>query len=286
MRILVIGGTGTVGSRLVARLREGGHEAMAAVRNPGPDGLMVDVAQPGDLRREAEGFEAAFLMTPLGPDEGEIGVAAVEALREAGVGKLVYLAIHNLEEMREIPHFATKIPVKQAVLGRSDGVVLGANFFFQNDLMALPAITGPGIYPLPIGTTGVYNVDAGDIAAAAARAITRSDWDGKAVPVCGTECLTGPDLARNWGEALGREVHYAGDDVEPFVAQMRERVPGMSDWMAEDFAIMMRVTQERGCPASESDIDASAAIIGHPPVRHAEFVQETLRDDANGLKTS
>lgn len=278
MQILVIGGTGKVGSRTVANLRAMGHEAVPAARNPGPDGLAMDVAEIDGHAAELKRFDAAFLITPLGPDEPEIGVNAVRVLRDAGIERIVFLGIHNVEAMREIPHFETKIPIKQAVLENGGGTVLEANFFFQNDLMALPALTGPGIYPLPIGDAGVWSVDVADIASAAARALTMDDWAGKAVPVCGPARQTGPSCAANWGAALGREVHYGGNAVEPFIGQMRANIPDLTDWMANDFAIMMEVTQTKGCPASEADRKASEAIVGASLTTHEQFIERTMRE--------
>ncbi len=278
MRVLVTGGTGKIGTRLVANLKQLGHEAVPAARHVGEDGAALDLRDAEAVRKAAEGFDAAFLNTPLGPDEGEVGVAAVRAMRAAGVGKIVYLAIHNLESMQEIPHFATKLPVKRAVLEQKGDVVLQPNFFYQNDRMALPAITGPGIYPLPVGHVGVWSVDVGDIAEAAARALTCSDWDGKAVPLCGPERLTGPGMAQVWSDTLGTKVHYGGDDVAPFVAQMRANVPDMSDWMANDFTIMMEVTQEKGCVATPEEVRASETIVGRPLTRYADFVAATVKE--------
>lgn len=279
MRILVIGGTGNVGTRTVANLRASGHQAVPAARGAGSDGIAMDVARIEEYASALDGFDAAFLITPLGPDEAEIGVNVVKVLRKAGVGRIVHLGIHNVETMREIPHFECKIPIKQAVLERASDMVLEANFFFQNDLMAMPALTGPGIYPLPIGSTGVWSVDAADIAAAAARALTMDNWAGKAVPICGPRKLTGPDCAANWGDALGREIHYGGDAIEPFIGQMRANIPDMSDWMAEDFAMMMKVTQQKGCPATSEEIAASKQIVGRKLTTHAEFIAHTLSED-------
>jgi uncharacterized protein YbjT (DUF2867 family) len=278
MRVLVIGGTGNVGSRTIACLREAGHEAIVAARNPGPGGMALDLARIGEAGARLEGHDAAFLITPLGPDESEIGVAAVHALRKAGVPRIVHLGIHNVEAMRAIPHFECKIPIRQAVLDRGSDVVLEANFFFQNDLMTLPALTGPGVYPLPIGSAGVWSVDADDIARAAARALTCDDWAGRAVPVCGPERMTGPACAANWGAALGRDIHYGGDAIEPFIGQMRASIPDLSEWMAEDFAIMMQVMQARGCPASADDLAASEGIVGAPLTTHTQFTTRTLTE--------
>lgn len=274
MRILAIGGTGQVGSPVVAELRAAGVETVVAARRPPPGGIGLDLRDADAVERAGAGFTHAFLATPLGPDEAAVGVAAVEALRRAGVGKIVHLGIMNVEAMREIPHFETKIPIRDAVLADGRGVVVSANFFFQNDLLVRPAILGAGVYPLPIGTAGVWSVDVADIGRAAARALMRDDWNGRAVPVCGPEKLTGPGLAQAWSAALGRDIHYAGDAVEPFIAAMRATIPGFGEWEAADFATMMRVTQRHGCPATPDDRAAAEEIIGRPPRRHADFVAE------------
>lgn len=274
MRALVIGGTGKVGRNVVAALPGHGVEPVVASRDPGPHGIPLDLRDADAVARAAKGFDVAFLTTPLGPDETAVGVAAVAALRRAGVGKIVYLGIMNLDAMHEIPHFETKIPVRDAVLADGRGVMIAANFFFQNDALMLPAIRFGGIYPMPVGSAGVFSVDVADIAAAAARAMVRDDWDGTAVPLCGEERLTGPSMAATWSAALGRPVVYPGDDVGPFLAALSDRMPDWNDWIANDFRSMMVVTQRHGCPASVDDIAASAAIIGRRPRRYADFVAE------------
>ncbi len=278
MRILVFGGTGKIGRNLVANLAAAGAEAVPAARQAGAGGIDLDLADAEAVARAAHGFDAAYLMTPIGPEETAIGLAAHEALVAAGLEKIVYLAIHNLEMLRRIPHFEAKIPIKQAVLARPRAVVLEPNFFFQNDLMVRSAITGPGIYPLPVGSSGVWSIDVADIARAACRALMQDDWDGTAVPLCGSERLTGPVLAANWSAALGRPVVYAGDGIDPFIGGMRASGIRMSDWMEEDFRLMMQVTQELGCPATAQDIAASTAIIGRAPRTHAAFAAATVEE--------
>jgi uncharacterized protein YbjT (DUF2867 family) len=277
-RILVIGGTGKVGSRLMATLRERGAEPVALSRRGGDGGIALDIAEAGALEAAARGFDGALLTTPLGPDEGAIGVAAVAALRRAGVRRITYIAAANLEAMQAIPHFATKIPVKAAVLDGRGGTVLEPNFFFQNDSLALPAITGPGLYPLPIGDAGVWSIDTADIAEAAAHALLDDAGLGEAVPLCGPERLTGSDYAAHWAEALGRPVIYPGDDIAPFIGAMRASIPGFGEWEARDFTLMMEVTQAMGCPATPADHAATAAILGRRPRTHREFIADVLKE--------
>lgn len=280
LRVLVIGGTGKIGTHLVTRLRTAGVEAVPASRHPDHDGVALDLGDTGSVQTAARGFDAAYLTTPLGPDEGEIGTAAVAALRRAGVRKIVYLAIHNLEAMRAIPHFENKIPVKQAALSEPSGVVLQPNFFYQNDLMALPAIMNMGVYPLPIGSAGVWSIDVADIARAAANALIKDDWNGQAVPLCGPDRLTGPIIADHWSAATGRQVVYPGDEIAPFIVTMRRFIPDFTEWMANDFTAMMDVTQRFGCPTTDADRTATEAIVGQKLIRHTEFIATTLKEKA------
>ena len=272
MKALVIGGTGKVGRVVVADLRAAGHDADAAARRGGD--VTLDMRDQQAVETAARDYDAAFFITPLGPDETDVGLAIHAALVAAGIKRIGYLAIHNLDAMRAIPHFDTKRPIRDAVLARSGGVVIAPNFFFQNDLMVLEPIKFAGVYPLPVGETGVFSVDAGDIGSAGARVLMSDEWDGTMVPVCGTERLTGPVIAANWATALGRPVHYAGNDTASFVAALSVRIPDFGEWERNDFTMMMKVTQEMGCLATEADIALSSAVIGRKPRTHLDFARK------------
>ncbi|MGL4541308.1 MAG: SDR family oxidoreductase [Polymorphobacter sp.] len=274
MSILVIGGTGKTGSATLRALHRQGAVAVAAARRAGPGVVGIDINHPDMIEAAARGHAAAYLLTPLGPDESAIGVAAVAALRRAGVRKIVYLAIMNLETMRAIPHFASKIAIRDAVLSDGRSVVLEANFFMDNDAMLLPAIIHGGVYPLPVGDVGVWSIAAADIGEAAANALFKDDWNGQAVPLCGSERLTGAELAASWSAAAGRPVVYGGDDTAPFLA-----ATGMPDgWMRDDLRIMFEVTQQLGCIATPAQVAASAAIIGRLALGHREFASTLYQE--------
>lgn len=281
--ILLVGGTGRVGSGVAAALDEAG--AGYAVGSSRPDAARgrfaevrhADMRRPNTLPAALDGIDAAFLVTPLGPDETDCGMAFLDAAEAAGVRKVVYVAIMNIEAMTEIPHFATKLPVRERLLGGGRHVSVDANFFMQNDQIVAPVI-GAGIYPLPIGSAGVSSVDARDVSAVCARALTSDAMDGRALPVCGETVVTGPSAADAYAEALGRPVIYPGDDTGPFLQQMGANMPPMpkpvAEWVREDFRLMMEVTQAKGCVATDEQLAACRDALGRAPRAYDAFVGE------------
>lgn len=277
---LVVGATGRVGGIVFDLLETDGRKPIAMSHRPDVARDRLPRVREGDMRRPEtlpgalDDIETAFLVTPLGPDETEAGLRFLDAAEEAGVAKIVYVAIMNIEAMRDIPHFATKIPVRERLLAGQGHVVLDANFFMQNDLLAAPALKA-GVYPLPIGSTGVYSVDARDVGQAAFRAMTRSDWDGRAVPVCGSDRVTGPSAAELYARTADRPFAYPGDAIDPFIEGIRHAMP-MDEWIENDLRKMMQVTQRKGCPADAYAIEACTELLGRPPRRYEDFVRETV----------
>ena len=281
--LLIVGATGRVGGA-VADILSGEERAFAVMssrpdtaRERYPDVRHGDMRQPETLPAALEGIDAAFLVTPLGPDETACGMAFLDAAEAAGVRKVVYVAIMNIEQMAEIPHFATKLPVRARLLSGGPHVVADANFFMQNDDMVAPAIAS-GAYALPIGEAGVSSVDVRDVAAVCVRALTGDALDEQAVPVCGETVVTGPSAAEAYAAALGRPVIYPGDDTAPFLAGMAAMMPPLpppvADWVKEDFRLMMEVTQAKGCVANEAQREACRAALGRAPRSYAAYAEE------------
>jgi uncharacterized protein YbjT (DUF2867 family) len=278
MKVLVVGGTGTVGTAVVAQLRASGVEprvmsrsaAKAAALPAGTVHVAGDLAQPASLPAAFTGVDGVFLLAPVGSDEAAQSLAGVDAAKAAGARHIVYLSVVMPPGSEVIPHFASKIPVEQAV--QASGIpwtILRPNNFFQNDLWFRDAITTYGVYPQPIGPRGLNRVDVRDIAEAAANAFTRGV--GGVVPLNGPRGLTGDDTARVYSEILRRPVRYGGDDLDLWAKQASAMMP---PWMVQDMRIMYDYFIRKGAHASGTDFAAQQNLLGHAPRPFEAFVQE------------
>ncbi|HLF55888.1 MAG TPA: NAD(P)H-binding protein [Thermoanaerobaculia bacterium] len=280
MKILVTGGTGTVGKHLVAELVARGARVAVATREAGraaalPAGARAEVGDLGDpavLRRALDGQEALFLLSALRPDEASWTLRAIAGAREAGVRRVVYLSVTGADRSPWIPHFGAKVAGERALAASElEWTVLRPNSFLQNDLRYRELLLGPGVYPQPIGSIGAARVDVRDVAAAAATALTTEGHAGATYEIAGPETQTGADIARVWSEALGREIVYGGDDLEAWEAHMTKLVP---PWMAYDLRWMYDHFQRHGARVGAADLERQRSLVGRPPRGHRELAAE------------
>lgn len=281
MTHLVLGGTGTVGSRVVEELVERGEDVRVLTRSPERAGGLPgevevvggDLGDPSTLGGVFDGAERLFLLNAVVPTELQEGLVALSEARRAGVRRIVYLSVQDVGRGLHVPHFASKVALEEAL--RRSGIpwtVLRPNSFFQNDVRFREALVVHGVYPQPIGGVGLSRVDVRDIARAAARALTASGYEGAVYTVAGPEPMTGEDCARIWAEVLGREVRYAGDDLDAWEEQALEMLPA---WMVYDLRLMYGMFQEEGLEATPEQLDETREILGREPTPFRAWAEET-----------
>ncbi|WP_030706560.1 SDR family oxidoreductase [Streptomyces sp. NRRL F-2580] len=110
--ILVTGGTGTLGSQVVTRLRDAGHEVRVLSRHA-PD-HPVDLRDGGGLDAATAGAEVVVhcASSPRGGDETAAG-HLIEAARRAGtVRNVVYISIVGVDQV-PYPYYQVKHKVER-----------------------------------------------------------------------------------------------------------------------------------------------------------------------------
>ena len=281
MKVLVLGGTGTVGSQVVRELLARGAEVSVLTRDPkkalpaGVRGVAGDLLDPGTIRMAFAGMESVFLLNALSATECHEGLMAVNGARMAGVGKVVYLSVHDVDKAPHLPHFGAKLPVETALKASGLGfTILRPNNFFQNDLWYKDAMLGYDVYPQPFGDVGLSRVDVRDIAEAAAIALTTGAANGETLNLVGPDVLTATATASTWGGVLGRKIAYGGNDLDAWEKQSLAFLPAL---LVFDFRLMYAFFQQNGLKATPADVARLTAFLGHLPRRFEEFAAETAR---------
>ena len=284
MTILVTGATGAVGRRVVEQLVKRGADVRALVRDPAKADFPADVAvAQGELldvdalRNAFSGVSTLFLLNAVVPDEFTQALIALNAARQAGIERIVYLSVIHSDRYVNVPHFAGKFGVERMIEQMGFGAtILRPAYFISNDLTIKDVVTGYGVYPMPIGGRGLAMVDTRDIAEVAAIELIRREQATGSLPLdrinlVGPDTLTGVDIAAIWSEVLGRPIAYGGDDTAAFEQNLRRFMP---NWMAFDMRLMAERFLTDGMLPEAGDVARLTALLGRPLHSYRDFASE------------
>ena len=274
MTILVIGATGRVGRHVVEQLVARDAAVRVLTRDPAkaafPTGVEVakgDLLDIDALRAAFVGVRTLFLLNAVTGDEFTQAIVTLNVAREAGVDRIVYLAVFDADRAVNVPHFAVKAGAERMLEAMNFGAtILRPTYFIDNEAMVKDVILQHGVYPMPIGGKGVAMVDARDIAEVAAIELIRRDRAPDKLPietinVVGPETLTGEDVAAIWSDVLGRHIAYGGDDPSGFEQNMATFMPR---WMAYEMRLMAERYVSDGMIPEAGDRERLASLLGRP----------------------
>jgi uncharacterized protein YbjT (DUF2867 family) len=191
MKIVVIGGTGLIGSKLVNKLREQGHEAVAAAPNTGVNTLtgegLADVLKGAsvvvDVSNSPSWEDAAVLKFF---ETSTRNLLTYEAA--AGVGHHVALSVVGTQQLGESGYFRAKI-VQEKLIKESSipySIVQATQFFEFLKGIADTSMVGDKVHLPPV----LFQPMAADDVATAIGRI------GMGAPVNGTVEIGGPEQFR------------------------------------------------------------------------------------------
>jgi uncharacterized protein YbjT (DUF2867 family) len=281
MRILVTGGTGNVGKRVVKELLKRNAQVRVLARKQPEKGhldgveiVIGDLLEPESVERALQGVDKMFLLNAVVSDELTQALIAYGIAKRKGVRHLTYLSVFKADQFRDVPHFASKLAVENAL--RDFAVpytILRPGYFMQNDGMLKSGIVDLGIYPMPIGTAGICAVDVRDIAEAAAISLTTEGHEGQTWDLVGPTLISGPGNAAIWSQLVGKEIQYTGHNFDQWEQQMRMSAPG---WTAFDLRSMFQGFFERGFVSTQTEVARFTKLLGHAPRSYEAFAAETF----------
>jgi uncharacterized protein YbjT (DUF2867 family) len=237
MKIVVIGGTGLIGSKLVTKLGEHGHEAVPAAPNTGVNTLTGEGLD--------EVLAGAFVVIDVSNSPSFEDAAVLEffqtstsnllaAEKKAGVGHHVVLSVVGTERRPDVGYFRAKLAQEKLIKdsGIPFSIVHATQFFEFARRIADEATDGATVRMAPV----LFQPMAGDeVAQSVGKVAVGSPLNGL-VEIAGPEQFRMDEFFRNaltaWGDT--REVvtdshaHYFGAEM-----QERDLVPGDGATLAE-----------------------------------------------------
>jgi uncharacterized protein YbjT (DUF2867 family) len=203
MKLVIIGGTGLIGSKLVAKLREHGHDAVAAAPNTGVNTLtgegLAEVLEGASVVVDVSNspsFEDAAVMEFFATSTRNLLAAA----RAAGVTHYVALSVVGTERLSESGYFRAKIAQEQLIKDSAIpySIVHATQFFEFVKSIAAAATEGDTVRLAPVL---IQPMAADDVAKAVARTAVGSPVNG-VVEVAGPEQFRLDELIRKGLSAL------------------------------------------------------------------------------------
>src|SRR5438034_1677139 len=168
MKIVVIGGSGLIGSKLVTKLREHGHEAVAASPNSGVNtltgeglaGVLKDASVVVDVSNSPS-WEDAAVMNFF--ETSTRNLLTYEA--SAGVKHLVALSVVGTDRLAESGYFRAKIAQEKLIKSSSIpySIVHATQFFEFLKGLADISVVGDKVHLPPV----LFQPMAGDDVASA-----------------------------------------------------------------------------------------------------------------------
>ena len=210
-RILVTGGTGTLGRVAAPALAEAGHDVRVLSRREQPAGASVAHVR-ADLR-DARGLAEVLTGTdtvlhlasdPRRPQEVDVAgtQALVDAAAQAGVSHLVHVSIVGVDRIPVAYYRAKREAERLVESGVVPWTLVRATQFHPFLDQLFTGLRRLPVWPLP-GALRLQPVDVGDVAARLVRAVGEGPA-GRVADLGGPEVLPAGDLARQWLAATGR----------------------------------------------------------------------------------
>ncbi|WP_178915207.1 NmrA family NAD(P)-binding protein [Natronomonas gomsonensis] len=269
--ILVTGATGTVGSAVCTELDGDATPVRAAVRSPdhfdGPAEEVVefDFTDPTTYRETFDGVDSLFLVRP--PQLSRIRrdiVPALAAAVGAGVEHVVFLSVIGADRNQIVPHAHIESWLDGAGV---ETTYLRASFFMQNLTTVHREEVRDGELFVPAGDGATSFVDARDVAAVGARALTEG--------LTGAYDLTGPEaldyhaVAAILSATLDHDVRYANPSLVRFLWR-RYRI----DRNLSKTAVMAGIYTTARLGLAGRVTDDLETLLGRAPTDFETFTRE------------
>ncbi|MFE2558882.1 NAD(P)H-binding protein [Streptomyces sp. NPDC059352] len=267
MTVLVTGATGTLGRRVVERLRREGRTVRALTRTPGgrtglPGDVEVvggDLTEPRTLTAALDGVSAVHLLGATGHGHAPLrtGPEIMAMATAAGVRRLTVLAP---DEGGELEHAVRASGVEWTFVWPID--------LMSNALSWADAIRATAEVREPYAARRTASADEADVAEVIAALLARGGHAGRRLVVTGPEALSPADKVAALAAATGRELRFT--ELTDDQARRQWRAEGLPE---EGIAFLLHMWAT--VPASVAEVTTTVEeVLGRPPRSFARWASD------------
>ncbi|MBK8781762.1 MAG: SDR family oxidoreductase [Anaerolineales bacterium] len=275
--ILVIGALGNVGAEVVKHLLNAGvkvrasdmsEEKIKARFGSSVEAVRFDFTDPKTYEVTFKGVEKMFLLRP--PHITNIKrdmYPSINAAKRAGVKHVVFLSLIGIESAKYVPHYKVETYLKEVNLQTT---FLRCSFFMQNlSTTHRQEIKERNEIFVPVGKAKTSFIDARDIGAVAAVALTQTGHGNKNYDLTGSEALDYWQVTKILSEVLRREIQYKNPNPVYFLIETMQRgTPFM-------FAlVMMGLYTSTRFGMAEPITTEVEKLTGRKPISFQEFAND------------
>lgn len=202
--VLVTGGTGVLGSRVVPLLRGGGHDVRVLSRRPGAGTHHGDLSTGEGVAQATGGAELVLHAASDTHRFGRADVQQTERLLAASIGArhLLYVSIVGIDRI-PYGYYRNKLACEAAIVASPiPHTIFRATQFHELLAGGLSTVARLPLAPLPLDWR-FQSVAAAEVAARVAQLLDGEPL-GRAPDFGGPEVLTARDILGVWRERRGR----------------------------------------------------------------------------------
>ena len=264
--ILVIGGTGKTGRRVVEQLKKKGIEPKIGSRNASPS---FDWDDKDTWVNTLNGIEKMYVT--YYPDLAVPGAKEkIESLtylaKELGIKKMVLLSGKGETEAEACENIV--------INSGMDYSIVRASWFNQNwseSFFLDPIISGE--VALPMSDVLIPFVDANDIAEVAAKVLLDDTYNGEIIELTGPELITFKDIVNIISRVSNRKLNFYDITLEQYVDGMKQmQIPDDVVWLIE-YLFSHVLTN----PKNQLVVNDIERVLGRKAKPFAEYAQETAK---------
>ncbi len=228
MRVLVVGGTGTLGRQIAKRSLDEGHSVRCMVRSPrkasflqewGCELTRGDLLDPESLAYALEGQEAVIdAATSRASDPGSCYTVdwtgqlnLFHAIQKSGINRLVFFSLLHADRHLDVPLMEIKSCSEQWLTASNlDYTILRCAAFMQGLIsqFAIPVLEGQTVWVSGVPTPVAY-MNTQDLARFAVAALERPQTVRQAFPVVGPRAWTTGEITQLCEKFAGKEARIA-----------------------------------------------------------------------------